>query len=520
VKPKSQRKASIENKRRKLEEEHEVHGKAAGDKKPNSNDSAARATADVADDVDEAGSSPALSFEENDGNQANGDADDDEQSDDTQSSDIEPIHVDDVDSIDEDADEHDDNASDEQENDDENEESDESSLQSESALSPAGSDDDDDDKAADYEKTPRRMPTARLPVRDQFGRMVAPKARDDDVVPNDVNGGEADDPVDDAHDRVGVDLLLVDASGVPLEGAARRTAARTRIAAVCDLVVQQPDENVERLRDVMQLAGDRDGDVARLALLSLLAVFRHVLPSYRIRDDYASEGNVRLSKAVLGVRAQEAALLRAYTEYVNMLSRAVARKRTPPATRLAVARALGALLAARPEFNLRDTVIAALVALAGARDEAAAREACAQLSTLFVADADGALSLLLVRAAGRLLRAHAQRVRPQLLEALRSVQVRAGAEQLDARAQSERVRSELRASAKRGGKHESRADARQRKAERLVERDMRDVRAQSAVKQRQRVVCVVIARACVVTSLEWYSTPICCTHCLRFIFVC
>jgi hypothetical protein len=300
---------------------------------------------------------------------------------------------------------------------DNEEEEDESSLLSESELPSAESSD-----AADYERKPRRAPEARLPVRDKFGRMVAPPARDasddDDDDDNAAegggggdNGGDDDDDAEEA--QSGGDPLLGE-NGEKLGRDERLALARTRIAAACDEVVQQPDERIELLRDVMTLARDYDSAVVRLALLSLLAVFRHILPSYRIRDDYSSEGDVRLSKSVLAVRRHEKAMLDAYRQYVELLSRAVARRRTPPPTRLACARCLGSLLAARSDFNLSDTVIAALVALAGGRDEAAAREACLQMSNLFKADPDGALSLVLVRAIARLIKAHARIVRPQV----------------------------------------------------------------------------------------------------------
>lgn len=57
---------------------------------------------------------------------------------------------------------------------------------------------------------------------------------------------------------------------------------------------------------------DDDHRIRHLALLSQYAVFKDILPSYRIRIPTAAEMATKVSKDVHRVRAQEAALLRAY----------------------------------------------------------------------------------------------------------------------------------------------------------------------------------------------------------------
>lgn len=300
-------------------------------------------------------------------------------------------------------------------------------------------DDDDDSDDEAYERRPRRerRVVERLPVRDQYGRMVKPpsnameektddqtnKKRDDKKTAkrhatSNVDTVNDDDNEDDrtasqstrhqAHD------LLRPPAGVVLTRPERVALARERIASMCDAIVQMPEENVERLSDLLTLSRDTDTAVARLALLSLLAVFRQVLPAYRIREDYSAEANQKISKPVLELRRFELALLGSYKEYVRRLSRALAARRTVPQTKLACARCLGGLLAARPDFNYRDDVVAALVAAAEVRDDATAREACVQMHAVFGADPDGAVTLVLVRGIGRLIKARDHNVRTQV----------------------------------------------------------------------------------------------------------
>lgn len=62
---------------------------------------------------------------------------------------------------------------------------------------------------------------------------------------------------------------------------------------------------------------DDDHRVCHLALLSQYAVFKDIIPGYRIRVPTASEMATKVSKEVHRVRAQEAALLRAYQVHFN-----------------------------------------------------------------------------------------------------------------------------------------------------------------------------------------------------------
>ena len=57
---------------------------------------------------------------------------------------------------------------------------------------------------------------------------------------------------------------------------------------------------------------DDDHRVCHLAVLSQYAVFKDIIPSYRIRVPTAAEMATKVSKEVHRLRAQEAALLRAY----------------------------------------------------------------------------------------------------------------------------------------------------------------------------------------------------------------
>jgi nucleolar complex protein 3 len=65
----------------------------------------------------------------------------------------------------------------------------------------------------------------------------------------------------------------------------RREALKQQMALAAQHLLAEPDKHVgPGLRLLLGCAADRDGTVVRLALLSLLAVFKDLLPGYRIRS--------------------------------------------------------------------------------------------------------------------------------------------------------------------------------------------------------------------------------------------
>jgi hypothetical protein len=65
----------------------------------------------------------------------------------------------------------------------------------------------------------------------------------------------------------------------------RREALKQQMALAAQHLLAEPDKHVgPGLRLLLGCAADRDDLVVRLALLSLLAVFKDLLPGYRIRS--------------------------------------------------------------------------------------------------------------------------------------------------------------------------------------------------------------------------------------------
>ncbi len=74
--------------------------------------------------------------------------------------------------------------------------------------------------------------------------------------------------------------------------AARREAAKQAMASSSQRLLAAPEEHVGELRTLIALAADGDAHVARLAQLSLLVVFKDIVPGYRIRPPAEREQQV------------------------------------------------------------------------------------------------------------------------------------------------------------------------------------------------------------------------------------
>jgi nucleolar complex protein 3 len=102
---------------------------------------------------------------------------------------------------------------------------------------------------------------------------------------------------------------------------ARRQEAKKTMATAAQALLADPEGQVSKqLRILLALLHDRDAVVCRLAMLSLLAVFRDVIPGYRIRpvEEKEQEG-VAVSKEVRKLWEFESALLKGYQSYLKGL---------------------------------------------------------------------------------------------------------------------------------------------------------------------------------------------------------
>lgn len=191
---------------------------------------------------------------------------------------------------------------------------------------------------------------------------------------------------------------------------------------------------LHKLLDLASLVDNgHDAHAARLGLLSLMAIFQDILPTYRIRLPTESEMQVRVSKETKATWDHERRLLQCYQRYMQLLERTWEEGRfgrkwaasneggknkkggyesggggggQPPTTLAATAiLALSSLLRTCYNFNFRTNLLRIVIRQANRRSNVEVRTACCDaLSAMFASDAQGDASLEAVRMMSKMIK--------------------------------------------------------------------------------------------------------------------
>ncbi|XP_075082454.1 nucleolar complex-associated protein 3-like [Nicotiana tabacum] len=152
-----------------------------------------------------------------------------------------------------------------------------------------------------------------------------------------------------------------------------------RLAELGTALLTDPELNIKSLKEMLEISKDGDRDIVVLALKSLLAVFRDIIPGYRIRLPTEKEQEMKVSKAIKKMRFYESTLLSAYKAYIQKL---IAVEKQAVYKRVAV-RCICTLLEAVPHFNFRESLLAAVIRNISSEDDVSRKLCCSTVKSLF-----------------------------------------------------------------------------------------------------------------------------------------
>ncbi|CAM9243730.1 unnamed protein product, partial [Choristocarpus tenellus] len=254
------------------------------------------------------------------------------------------------------------------------------------------------------------------------------------------------------------------------------------IAELCEAILESPEESlrcpkvakgeesVSRIEELHDLTEDNDPRVCHLALLSQYAIFKDIIPSYRIRIPTAVEQTQKVSKEVQRMRGHEAALLKAYQAHLKALEAAVQLATASPRGRyagggsgpsagmssvraramaVAAIRCMCGLLSAHPHFNFRTNLVRAVVSGTNSQQEEIREACCDCLGHVFTSDLQGDLSLEVVKAVSKFVKERKFKVSDSTLRCLVGLPLRVREDER-ARAKA-RVKSKNRKRKREGG---------------------------------------------------------------------
>ncbi|TVU46545.1 hypothetical protein EJB05_06086 [Eragrostis curvula] len=145
-------------------------------------------------------------------------------------------------------------------------------------------------------------------------------------------------------------------------------------------MLEDPESNIRSLNDMLSISNDKDQKVVKLGLMSLLAVFKDIIPSYRIRQLTEKELAVEVSKEVKKTRYYEYTLIRCYKAYLQKL---ISLEKQTNFYSVAV-RCMCALLDTAPHFNFHESLLASVVKNLSSSDDVVRKMCCEAIRSLFI----------------------------------------------------------------------------------------------------------------------------------------
>lgn len=271
----------------------------------------------------------------------------------------------------------------------------------------------------DYETKPRKgkkkeKESTRLPIKTSDGLVQQVE------VPEEVNEEESDLEWLGAEESEEEVVEEVKKSTVSMRQ--QILEAQEEMARIALMLNEDPEENAGAFKSLAQFGQSQNTTIKKLALTVQLAVYKDVIPGYRIRPLSEEDMETKVSKEVRKLRAYEQALVGGYQGYIRELSKLAQSGRSgtsrdggPSLGSVAIACAC-ALLTAVPHFNFRGELLKILAGKLSTRkvddDFVKCRET---VEILFQNDEDGTPSLDTVSILTKMMKSRGYRVDESVL---------------------------------------------------------------------------------------------------------
>ncbi|XP_021431464.2 nucleolar complex protein 3 homolog [Oncorhynchus mykiss] len=301
-----------------------------------------------------------------------------------------------------------------------------------------------------YEKMPRKMQLTEekevihlLPIKDKI-RGLIPQSMEKPVVEKKAEEEEGDAPTG-MEQFENEDEAMPGPALTPQEQLTLRTQKLTnrklRIASLGSDILSDPTTNIKKLKELRAMLMETDPYVAvtvrKLVMVSLMEVFKDIVPSYRIRPLTETEKASKVKKETQQLREFEEGLVSQYKFYLENLEQTVKdwkqkkRKRSEAVSlqsyrglaEVAI-RCICELLVALPHFNFHNNIIVTVVPLMNDPVKRVSDMCCEAVKKLLKQDKQGHASLGTVKVISGLVKSRNYDVRPELLKVLLCLRIK------------------------------------------------------------------------------------------------
>ncbi|XP_043505976.1 nucleolar complex protein 3 homolog isoform X1 [Polistes fuscatus] len=212
---------------------------------------------------------------------------------------------------------------------------------------------------------------------------------------------------------------------------------RFKIGVLSSTLLENPEHKFNNFKILLDFMEESNPEiyitVKKLSMISLLEVFKDLLPSYQILQ-LKPEG-VKLKKETLQLHNYEAVLLKSYKQYLQKLEKMsnILRKKVGD-TRIVNEREmllgeLGVmcmceLLVSHPYFNFSPNIANFLIPLLNNKKTSVREKVVKCISQVFKEDKRGELSLTIVRKINQFIKSKGHSVHPEVLSVLLSLRIK------------------------------------------------------------------------------------------------
>ncbi|KXJ97575.1 nucleolar complex-associated protein 3 [Microdochium bolleyi] len=267
-------------------------------------------------------------------------------------------------------------------------------------------------KAAKKAKKKERETSTRLPIKRADAVHQAPAMRDDLIVESDeewLEGGHEESGAEEEDEEP-----VEEEPNVPEHIQIRE--AKEELAKIASMLNETPEENAGAFKALAKIGQSRVLAIQKIALATQLAVYKDVIPGYRIRPQSEDGPPEKLSKDVRSLRSYEQSLVLGYQNYIKELAKhaKAGRKQPQPGAKPARGQSLASiaitcactLLTSVPHFNFRNEVVKILVGKISTRRVDDDFNKCLRaLETFFQDDEEGRPSMEAVSLISKMIKA-------------------------------------------------------------------------------------------------------------------
>nr|XP_015201856.1 PREDICTED: nucleolar complex protein 3 homolog [Lepisosteus oculatus] len=362
-----------------------------------------------------------------------------------------------------------------------------------------------DNVVENYEKMPRKMQKREekevihlLPIKDKTG--VIPQSMEKPVLEKVEEEAEEED-TNAEEVSVPEPLPVLSRQEMLSQRRQRLEERKAHIAELGSAILSEPVNNIKKVKELRSMLMEVDPFVAvtvrKLVMVSLMEVFKDIVPSYRIRPLTEAEKATKVKKETQQLREFEQGLVSQYKFYLENLEQTVKdwkqmKKKKSDAVSLKAYRGLAEvalkclceLLTAFPHFNFHNNIIVMIVPLMNDPSRKVSDMCCEAVKKMLKQDKVGQASLGMVKVISGLVKSRNYDVKPEVLKTLLCLRIK----EMEVMKDAEDVAPKKKfMTFKEKRKNLSRMQRKWKKAEEKLERELLEAEASESKEKKMKL---------------------------------